>query len=226
MGQDLIETWSSQPHEEDGMTAEHTWIWREMIRAAVPGALTGARVLDVGCNQGGFLRMLYDTRPFGRAVGVDLAQQAVALAEARKGDRPIDYIAAPRLAEAGTDFDIAFSHEVIYLIPDLADHAAQIAEVLSPGASYYAVTCCHADSPAWPRWREMIQEFSNLPVPNHSVGDIAEAFRGAGFEVDVSRFLANAFIPLETPGAYCRDDLETMEIYTRWKLLFRFTRPA
>lgn len=28
----LIDTWSTDPAEEDGMTDEHAWIWREMIR--------------------------------------------------------------------------------------------------------------------------------------------------------------------------------------------------
>ncbi|MEM8791294.1 MAG: class I SAM-dependent methyltransferase [Pseudomonadota bacterium] len=222
---ELIDTWSSIPEEEDGMTAEHSWIWREMIRGADLGDLSGAKVLDVGCNQGGFLRMLYDHKPFASGTGIDLAKQAVALAETRKGDRPISYRAGARLADAGHEFDVAFSHEVIYLLDDLADHAAQIAGVLKPGGSYYAVTCCHSDSPLWEKWRPRIQEFSNLPVPDYSVADIAGAFRTAGFEVAVSRFLADAFIPLEGPGPYCPTDVDTLELYARWKLMFRFTRP-
>ncbi|MEM0922181.1 MAG: class I SAM-dependent methyltransferase [Pseudomonadota bacterium] len=219
----LIDTWSRLPEEEDIMTEEHAWIWREMIRAAVTGDLSDTKVLDIGCNQGGFLRMLHDTVPFRHAVGIDLAKDRVALAEASKGERPIDYVAGTRLSEAGTGFDIAFSHEVIYLIEDLADHARQVAEVLKPGGAYYAVTCCHRDAPLWPSWREKIQGFSNLPVPDHSVEDIAGAFRAAGFEVAVNRFLANAFIPLDEPGEYCPTDLSTIETYTNWKLMFRCT---
>ncbi|MEM1275003.1 MAG: class I SAM-dependent methyltransferase [Pseudomonadota bacterium] len=222
----LIETWSTRTDEEDSMTDEHAWIWHEMIRAADLGDLSAAKILDVGCNQGGFLRMLYDQRRFRSGVGIDLAKQAVALAEARKGDRPIAYLAGTRLAEAGTGFDAAFSHEVIYLIDDLADHAGQLLEVLKPGASYFAVTCCHSDSPLWKAWRTHIQSFSNLPVPDHSVAAIATVFRDAGFEVAVSRFLANAFIPLDPPGVYCPTDVDTLELYTKWKLLLRFTAPS
>ncbi|MEM7057732.1 MAG: class I SAM-dependent methyltransferase [Pseudomonadota bacterium] len=220
----LIDTWSTRPDEEDHMTEEHSAIWREMIRA-VDHDFTGARVLDVGCNQGGFLRMLFDSKPFASGVGVDLARKAVALAEQRKGSRPIQYLAATRLAEAGCNFDVAFSHEVIYLIENLADHADQIAEVLRPGGSYYAVTCCHSDSPLWADWRPYIQEFSNVPVPNHSVADIAGAFRDAGFKVAVSRFMANSFIELWEPSNYLPSDVDTLELYTRWKLMFRFTWP-
>lgn len=222
---DLIETWATLAEEEDSMPRDHAWIWREMIRMLDKADLSVSRVLDVGCNQGGFLRLLYDLRPFVAGVGVDLAKQAVALAEARKGDRPISYLAATRLTEAGSDFDVAFSHEVIYLIGDLADHASQIAEVLKPGGSYYAVTCCHRDNPLWADWRPRIQEFSNVPVPDHSIADIAGAFREAGFEVAVSRFLAETFIPLPEPDDYCPTDLDRIDLYNRWKLLFRFTRP-
>lgn len=221
---DLIETWSIKPEEEDSMGDDHAWIWREMIKAIDLPEHPSAHVLDVGCNQGGFLRLLYDTKPFASGVGVDLAKHAVELAEARKGDRPITYKATSKLSDAGSNFDYAFSHEVIYLIDDLADHAAQIAGVLKTGGSYYAVTCCHKDSPLWASWRPKIQEFSNIEVPDHSTEDIATAFRDAGFEVSVSRFMANAFIPLEGPSAYFPTDVDRLEVYSSWKLLFRFTR--
>ncbi|MEM9781987.1 MAG: class I SAM-dependent methyltransferase [Pseudomonadota bacterium] len=225
---ELIETWANRADEEDSMTADHAWIWREMIAAAVPdpAGLAGKRVLDVGCNQGGFLRMLHDTRPVAEAVGIDLAAQAVALAEQRKGARPITYRAAPRIAEAGSGFDIAFSHEVIYLIPDLEDHARQVASVLRPGATYYAVTGCHSDNPLWPVWLPRLREISNLPVPDHSVGDIATAFRKAGFEVAASRFLADKPVPLPGPSDYMPTDLDRIDVYARWKLMFCCTRPV
>ncbi|MEM8786896.1 MAG: methyltransferase domain-containing protein [Pseudomonadota bacterium] len=208
------------------MTDEHAWIWREMIRAIDWPEMRTARVLDIGCNQGGFLRLLHDLKPFAKGVGVDLAAEAVALADARKGERPLDYIAADRLAAAGLGFDVALSHEVIYLIGDLADHAAQVADVLKPGGSYYAVTCCHSDNPLWAGWRQRIQAFSHIPVPDHSVSDIASAFRDAGFSVAASRFLADAPIPLTGINDYFPTDPERIDLYTNWKLMFRFTRPA
>ncbi|MEM8623731.1 MAG: class I SAM-dependent methyltransferase [Pseudomonadota bacterium] len=223
---DLITTWANRPEEENAMTEDHAWIWREMIRAVATLDLGDARVLDIGCNQGGFLRLLYDTKPFAEAVGIDLAQEAVALAEGRKGNRPIRYLSGAQLSDAGQDFDIAFSHEVVYLIEDLADHAAQVAGVLKPGGSYYAVTCCHRDNPLWSKWRPEIQSYSNLPVPDHSVADIVDAFRGAGFDVSANRFLANAFVPLTGISSLMPSDLDRIEVYTKWKLMFRCTWPG
>lgn len=223
---ELISTWSSVAHEEDSMTDEHAWIWREMI-AAVPAVdLSDKSVLDIGCNAGGFLRMLHDTKPIGQGVGVDIARDRVALAEAAKGDRPLRYIASTDLAEAGGPFDLAFSHEMIYLIEDLEAHGRQVAEVLRPGGHYDAVTCCHTKNPLYADWQPRIAAYSNLPVPKHSIGDIASAFRAAGLEVSISRFLATAFVPMGEPHPFLPTDLDNLDVYTRWKLCFRCRKPG
>ncbi|MEL6467516.1 MAG: class I SAM-dependent methyltransferase [Pseudomonadota bacterium] len=218
---ELINTWSTDPSEEDSMTDEHVWIWQEMINIIPQPDLSSVRVLDIGCNQGGFLRMLYDQRPFASGVGIDIARDRVALANAAKGNRPLQYVASSQIEDAGDGFDLAFSHEVIYLIEDLQAHARQVGKVLKTGGHYDAVTCCHADSPLWAKWRPKISQFSNVGVPNHSVADIASAFRSEGFEVSISRFLANGFIPTEPPTDYFPTDIERLETYTKWKLCFR-----
>lgn len=218
---ELINTWSTDPREEDSMTDEHVWIWQEMINIIPQADLSSVRVLDIGCNQGGFLRMLYDQRPFASGVGIDIARDRIGLANSVKGARPLEYVASNQLDDAGSSFDLAFSHEVIYLIDDLHEHARQVAKALKPGGHYDAVTCCHADSPLWATWRPKIAQFSNVAVPNHSVADIATAFRAEGFDVSISRFLANSFIPTEQPTDYFPTDLERVETYTKWKLCFR-----
>jgi len=43
------------------MGAAHAPIWRRMVDVSVPHDLSASTVLDYGCNQGGFLRLLYDT---------------------------------------------------------------------------------------------------------------------------------------------------------------------
>ena len=44
---------------------------------AVDGGLAGRRVLDVGCNRGGFLRLLYDSCSIGEGFGYDPAHSIV-----------------------------------------------------------------------------------------------------------------------------------------------------
>jgi hypothetical protein len=57
---------------------------------------------QVGCNQGGFLRMLYDRHPYKSAVGIDIARESVARAELLKGHRPVEHKVADRSAGPST----------------------------------------------------------------------------------------------------------------------------
>ena len=91
-----------------------------MINVSVPHDLHEATVLDYGCNQGGFLRMLYDRHPYKSAVGIDIARELVARADLLKGHRPVEHKVTDSAASLGRTFDYAFSHEVIYLLRDLA----------------------------------------------------------------------------------------------------------
>ncbi|WP_413715620.1 class I SAM-dependent methyltransferase [Serratia ureilytica] len=68
-----------------------------------------------------------------------------------KGNLPIVYQTNTRLEGWDAHFDVAFSHEVIYLIENITQHSADMLRVLKPGGVYYAVTCCHTDNPLWPR---------------------------------------------------------------------------
>ena len=106
-----IATWNRNPADEEAMGAVHAPIWRRMVDVSVPRDLSGSTVLDYGCNQGGFLRLLYDSHPFKAAVGIDIARESVARAELLKGQRPITYKVADQAAALGQTFDFAFSHE-------------------------------------------------------------------------------------------------------------------
>ena len=80
----LIETWYVDPKAEDAMSHGHAPIWRHLIGLVPETDLGALTVLDFGCNQGGFLRMLHTMRPFRRALGVDIARQSVDRANALK----------------------------------------------------------------------------------------------------------------------------------------------
>jgi hypothetical protein len=47
---------------DEAMQAEHGFIW-DAMRETIDGDLVGTRVLDAGCNRGGFLRLLADRVP-------------------------------------------------------------------------------------------------------------------------------------------------------------------
>jgi len=219
-----IPTWNRNPADEEAMGAAHAPIWRRMIDVAIHGDLHDATILDYGCNQGGFLRMLHDRHPFRAAVGIDIARESVARAELLKGHRPIEYKVSNSAAALGRTFDFAFSHEVIYLLPDVAAHARDIKAALRPGGAYVAAMGCHKDSAVWPRWRKVIAETSSIPIYDHSLDGVAKAFSEAGFTVGVRPLDLDAFMPVTVGSEYFPKVVDQIRYYSQDKILFRFVR--
>ncbi len=217
-----ISTWNRNPADEEAMGAAHTPIWRHMIDVSVSDDLRDATVLDYGCNQGGFLRMLYDRHPFRAGVGLDIARESVARAELLKRQRPIEYRAGSIAADLGHSFDFAFSHEVLYLLPDLSVHAADMKEALRPGGTYVAAVGCHTDSAVWPKWRKLIAETSSIPIYDHSLDRVAKAFSDAGFTVSVRPLALDAFMPVTVGSEYFPKIVDQLRYYSQDKVLFRF----
>ena len=205
--------------EDEAMQYEHRFVWEAMVKA-VDSELAGRRVLDIGCNRGGFLRMLYDSRHIAEGRGYDPAEAAIADARRLAGTRPLQFEAAGNIPVGWGRFDVAFSHEVIYLISDLGAHAESVYGALVPGGSYYAVMGVHAASPLMAEWhREHVAEL-RLP-PLHEVDGVAASFAAAGFEVAASR-LNIGFVPLSAQPPRV---VEWLDYYNEKKLLFQFTRP-
>lgn len=219
-----ISTWNRNPADEEAMGAAHAPIWRRMIDVSVPEELRDSTVLDYGCNQGGFLRMLYDRHPFRAGVGIDIARESVARAELLKRQRPIEYRAGNSAAALGRAFDFAFSHEVLYLLPDLAAHAADMKAALRPGGAYVAAMGCHTDSAVWPRWRKAISETSSIPIYDHSLDRVAEVFSETGFAVSVRPLALDAFMPVTVGSEYFPRIVDQLRYYSQDKVLFRFVR--
>ena len=195
-------TWHRDPEREAQMGSGHLPYWRHFITTLPETDLTGKSVLDFGCNQGGFLRLLHEMRPFGRGIGIDIAQESIGVARSLKGTMPIDYEVAPDLSPWAGAIDLAFSYEVVYLLPDLADHARQMDMVLREGGVYYAVTGCHTDCHLWPRWRTVLAETSNAPVQEYAPEDYVDAFASQGFSVSVKKFGFDGFVPAPKDSPY------------------------
>jgi SAM-dependent methyltransferase len=205
--------------EDEAMQDEHLFVWQAMAKS-VDGDLAGQRVLDIGCNRGGFLRMLYDSRGIGEGFGYDPAAAAIADARRLAGRRPLRFEAAANIPVEWGHFDMAFSHEVLYLIPDLRSHAGSVYAALEAGGSYYAVIGVHTGSPLMVEWHRTHAAELALP-PLHDVDGVAASFAAAGFEVAASRLpVGYVPVPADAPRV-----MEWLDYYNEKKLLFRFTRP-
>ena len=219
-----IKTWTTTQAEEDAMNDDHDYLWRQMISYIQERHLGSRDVLDFGCNQGGFLRTLYDQKPFREGVGVDIALDSLAVARQRAGRRPLVYDSVAALSNMAERFDLAFSHEVLYLVDDLDAHAEAIKCALKPGGVYYAAIGCHTENPQWPRWMEMISAYSHVPVQNYSLNDYADAFFNGGFSVSARPYRYHGFVPLKPANDYFPNVADSLEYHDSVKTLFRFVK--
>lgn len=220
-----LQSWANSQTEEDAMNDGHAHIWRRMIAQSGLERLDSAKVLDFGCNQGGFLRMLYKMRPFGEGFGVDIAESSLAIAnENVPAGAPISYAHVDALAGKDHYFDLAFSHEVIYLLPDLGTHARQIRGALKPGGAYFAAVGCYVENPLWAQWKPYITSYSNVPVPDYSINDYADAFRAEGFTIEARQLKVEDFLAFTSDDVgYFPTILDKLNYHNNHKILFKFT---
>ena len=212
--------WRSKA-EDEAMEDEHGFLWRALL-GTVDLDLTGARVLDVGCNRGGLLRLVADRWPIAEGAGYDPAAGAVEDAIRLAGDRPLRFAVARTVPPGWAGFDVAFSHEVLYLLDDLAAHARKLHEALVPGGVYYAVMGVHRGSPLMVDWHEANAAALGLP-PLRDVDEVIAAFRDAGFTAAVAR-LALGFVPCAAHGhGDGRRMLDWLTYYHEQKVVLRLT---
>ncbi len=219
-----IKSWANTDNEEDAMNDDHHYLWEHMIQTCANRSYAGKTVLDYGCNQGGFLELLYAHNPYQKGVGVDIATQSLAIASQKLGGKPVEFNTPESLDALRSVFDVAFSHEVLYLLPDLAAHAAQMHKALKQNGVYYAAIGCHTDQPQWDEWVSLISSYSNVSVQSYSLDDYANAFMEAGFEVSVQPFKLSGFFPLKQNNPYFPRVTDTLRYYESDKVIFRFKK--
>ena len=219
-----VKTWAKDWAEENAMNDDHGHLWRQLVLHLEEESLAGKEVLDYGCNQGGFLRLLFEMKPFRRGTGADIALDSLAMARQKAGGLPLDFVSVPELKNRKAAFDVALSHEVLYLLPDLAAHAALIARVLKPGGVYYAAIGCHTGNPQWLRWRDIIAKYSNVEVQDYNLDDYAQAFFNAGFSVSARPYAFQGFVPLKRQNVYFPRIADSLHYHTVDKTLFRFVK--
>jgi SAM-dependent methyltransferase len=210
---------------DQDMEDEHIPHWSRVLGFIPEENLNGKTVLDYGCNQGGFLKLLHEQRGFEKGVGVDIAKKSVQIANNRKGDLPIDYILTDDPTSLGMKFDFAISLAVIYLLPDMDLHVAQMKQCLKSGATYYATFADYTGNPSLPAIRESIKVNASIPMQDHTLDSISKAFFKGGFKVAVRRIAPVGFVELSQNNIWH----EKVEYHLKYAYeqahLFRFIAP-
>jgi len=221
----VLSTWTKDQAEEDLMNEDHAPLWKQMITLIPSEYWQEKTVLDFGCNQGGFLKEIYKNAAYKKALGVDLAQSSLEVARTRHQRLPTEFNTPEVLNNQRESFDIAFSHEVLYLLPDLEEHAQIIKQTLKKGGRYYAAIGCHTDQPLWSQWKSFVADYSNIPVFDYSLDDYANAFFKAGFKVGVQPFRLSGFFPLSQNNPYMPRVVDSIRYYNVDKVLFEYISP-
>ena len=222
----LYDVWWQHTEGEQQMEERHLRGWREVIGLMKEEDLTSCSVLDFGCNQGGFLRHLYQQKPFKDGIGIDLAQKSVETANARKGDLPLQYVATGSPEQLETRFDLAFSLSVLYLIDDLKTHAWKLKQALKPGGVYYATFTDYRNNPSVHYFQEQIAKNSLLKAQLHTLDDIAAAFFAEGFQVGIRRRIPADFVALASKEKFFLSIDDKMQEQYEQAYIFRFSLPA
>ncbi len=163
------------------MQDDHSFIWKAMLET-IDTDLAGKRALDAGCNRGGFLRLLVDTAGIAEGYGYDTASDAIADARRLANDRPLTFEVAQTVPDGWGEFDVAFSHEVLYVLKDLVTHAAGLFVALKPRGSYFAVMGVHEESPMMSAWHA--ESAMELDLPRlyklYKLDEVVSVFEGGG----------------------------------------------
>lgn len=117
-------------------TVIRSWVLREW-----PGNLgEAARVLDLGCGTGGFLRAVASAWPGLELVGLDITPAL--LTEARRNAPTARYVEGDVDAPpfAASSFDVVCSLNVAHHLGDLDTHVATLARLCRPGGSVFLST--------------------------------------------------------------------------------------
>lgn len=227
MGKDQLYDvwWQDASQGEQLMEEMHLCFWHKILDMVTEKDLSSYSVLDVGCNQGGFLRYLYGQRPFKNGIGVDLARQSVEVANQRKGSLPVYYEATTTPEKFENHFDLAFSMSVIYLISDLKEHAWKIKKALKPGGVYYATYTDYNGNPSLPEMKKKIDQKGAVPMILHDLDDIANAFFQEGFTVGIRRLMPDSFIELAQTDRFFQRISHRMLYEYEQAYIFRFVAP-
>lgn len=219
-----LTTWLRSATEETAMEPDHAYLWQHFITTIPEHNLQHAKILDYGCNRGGFLRTLYHQRPYHHGIGVDIATTSLAAARLRHADLPLTFITPEQLTEHQQSISVAFSHEVLYLLPDLAAHAAAIASTLRDDGVYYAAIGCHTSNPLWPHWRTLIANTTTIPVYDYSLDDYAKNFWQAGLQVEMRPFMINDYILIKPDNAYFPKAADSLLYHSSTKTIIRASK--
>ncbi len=151
---DVFDDWAVRGRAE-GMAESHTPFVRpafELLELA-----PDARYLDIGCGDGYTVRWAAQAAPQGRAVGIDLSAEMIALARRMSADfdnAEFHQCAFPEHPLPHAGFDTILSMEVFYYLPDMGAALEETLRLLAPGGRFTCMVDFYGENEASHSWPE------------------------------------------------------------------------
>ena len=170
---------------------------------------SNARVLDVGCGSGWATRLMAKKAQGGRVVGIDIADEMVAIA--RETSKPFSSVefkvaSAEKLPFQDGEFSRAFSMESLYYYADVLVALKEIKRVLEPGGLFVTVLDLYEENQPSHQWIDQLK----VPVHLLSIQEYRSLFERAGF-INVRD--QRLYDPTPVPENYNSGSFKTREDY-------------
>lgn len=118
---------------EENISRNHVLIPKTM---EILGDIAGKKVLDLGCGEGGYSRLLSEKG--AKVMGIDASKTLISAAKELSADMNIDYYVKSACALEGiknNTFDIVISAMCLMAIEDLESALSEMYRVLKPGGT-------------------------------------------------------------------------------------------
>lgn len=116
----------------------------------------GAKVLELGCGAGQFIRAIKKIHQERNCYGCDISQQAIDLAKAANDGVNYDLSTVDKLLYPNAYFDAVAFFDVLEHVADPAGLIAEINRVLKPGGILYAFVPCEGDILSFWHWLDKL----------------------------------------------------------------------
>lgn len=126
---------------------------------ALSGLPKGAKILEVGCGSGQFIRAIKQQLPYSECYGFDISQSAIGWAQSH--DSSVKYMSGPSSIWPYTDnfFDAVLIYDVLEHVESVQESLSEIKRVLKNNGVFYAFVPCEGDKLSL--WYQL-RHFSNL----------------------------------------------------------------
>ncbi len=113
---------------------------------SLSGLKAGAKVLELGCGAGQFIREIKKIRPELDCYGCDISQHAIAIAKQANDGVQYDLSTENRSVYEDNFFDAVLIYDVLEHVENPGLILAEIHRILKSGGVFYSFVPCEADS--------------------------------------------------------------------------------